>query len=119
MSEDAHISEVLPELQSAMRAVTRTVVPEIGASQHDFLADALLDVVINTLAGFRVLVPAARQARQAEQIERAWREGKPAREIAREFGVSVATVYRHHPNRRKILTGDHDLRNPTHQGTDP
>lgn len=119
MSEDAHISEVLPELQAAMRAVTRTVAPELGSTEREFLVGSMLDVVVNTLAGFRVLVPAARQARQAEQIERAWREGASARDIARQHGVSLATAYRHHPSRRKILTGDHELRNQPGQGTDP
>ena len=119
MSEDAHISDILPELQAAMRAVAKSVVPELADRQHEYLVDSLLDVAVNTLAGLRVLVPAARQARQAADVQRLWTQGRTARQISQELGVSLATAYRHHPNRRNILSGDHEMTKATSQGTRP
>lgn len=100
MSDDAKADEMIEQLRSAFERSIRTAVTDLPAHQALQLADALCTVQLDVLAGLRVSYR-SREPIDGAAIAEAWAQGRPLREIMRDFKCSKATAYNYHPTKGK------------------
>jgi hypothetical protein len=98
MRDDAKAEDLIEPLRKAFAENIRQAVQDLPPHQALQMADALCTVQMEVLAGLRVTYRAPTPVDGAAVTE-AWRKGGVLQEIMREFGISRATAYRHHPNR--------------------
>lgn len=106
MADDAKAEEFTTPLRTEFAATICKAVPGIPAHHALQLADTLCTVQADLLAGKRVTFR-ARVPVDGEAITEDWRRGLSLPEIRAKHGVSKATAYSYHPNRktRQARTG--------------
>lgn len=100
MADDIKADELIEPLRDSYAQSIRTMEPGIPAHAALQLADALLAVQLDVLAGKRVSYK-AKPPIDGEAIAESWRLGMPVEEVMRKHGCSRPTAYRWHPSKVK------------------
>lgn len=100
MADDIKADELIEPLRDSYAQSIRTMEPGIPAHAALQLADALLAVQLDVLAGKRVSYK-AKPPIDGEAIAESWRLGMPVEEVMRKHGCSRPTAYRWHPSKAK------------------
>lgn len=98
MSDDAHVHEVVQQLQEAFGEVLRDCFSSLQPSLAHYASVRLCEALQAELRGMRVTVPAGRLDHEA--ITADWSAGLGIGEIMQRHGCSRASAYRYHPSRR-------------------
>ena len=98
MADDIKADELIEPLRDSYAQSIRTVEPGIPAHAALQLADALLAVQLDVLAGKRVSYK-AKPPIDGEAIAESWRHGLPVEEVMRKHGCSRSAAYKHHPSK--------------------
>lgn len=98
MADDIKADELIEPLRDSYAQSIRTMEPGIPAHAALQLADALLAVHVDVLAGKRVSYK-AKPPIDGEAIAESWRRGLPVEEVMRKHGCSRSAAYKHHPSK--------------------
>lgn len=98
MADDIKADELIEPLRDSYAKSIRTMEPGIPAHAALQLADALLAVQLDVLAGKRVSYK-AKPAIDGEAIAESWRRGLPVEEIMRLHNCGRTAAYKHHPSK--------------------
>jgi hypothetical protein len=98
MSDDAHLDEVMDQLETAFGVVIRDCFGSLPPMLARYTATRLCETLRDELRGMRVTVP-ARNRVDAEAILRDWRDGLGLHQVMERNACSRATAYRYHPSR--------------------
>lgn len=104
MSEDVKADEMAVQLYEAYGRTIQQAVVGLPAHQALQLADTLIAVQQDVLAGLRVTYK-AKPAVDGEAIAEDWRRGRTLQEIMQAHGVSRSAAYKHHPNKARRRAG--------------
>lgn len=99
MADDVKADDFTDELRRRFAQSISRGVGGIPAHHALQLADVLCMVQADVLAGKRVTFKVQPEC-DGEAIAEDWHCGLSLAEIMRKHGISKATAYRHHPNRR-------------------
>lgn len=99
MADDAKAEDFTTPLRTEFAATICKAVPGIPAHHALQLADTLCAIQADVLAGKRVSYRAKTPV-DGEAITEDWRRGMSLPEIRAKHGVSKATAYNYHPNRK-------------------
>ncbi|WP_313645265.1 hypothetical protein [Stenotrophomonas sp.] len=100
MADDIKVDELVDQIRESYAASIRIAEPGIPAHAALQLADTLVAVQMEILAGKRVSYR-AKAAIDGDAITEDWRRGKPLQEIMRDHGCSRAAAYKYHPSKFK------------------
>ncbi len=98
MADDIKADELIDPLRDSYAKSIREMEPGIPAHSALQLADTLLTVQMDVLAGKRVSYK-AKPAIDGEAIAESWRRGLPVEEVMRTHGCSRSAAYKHHPSK--------------------
>ena len=98
MADDIKADELVEQLRDTYALSIRTAEPGIPAGAAMQLADLLVAVQLDVMAGKRVTYR-GRQSVDGEAIAEDWRCGQPLQEIMRKHGCSRSVAYKYHPSR--------------------
>ncbi|WP_293716334.1 hypothetical protein [Stenotrophomonas sp. UBA7606] len=98
MADDVKVDELVDQIRESYAASIRIAEPGIPAHAALQLADTLVGVQLEILAGKRVSYR-AKAAIDGDAITEDWRRGKPLQEIMRAHGCSRAAAYKYHPSK--------------------
>lgn len=100
MADDIKADELISPLRDQYAERIRGLEPSMPAHAALQLADALVAVQLDVLAGKRVTYR-AKATIDGDAITESWRRGEPLEEIMQKHGCSRPTAYRWHPSRLK------------------
>ncbi len=98
MADDIKVDELVDQIRESYAASIRIAEPGIPAHAALQLADTLVAVQMEILAGKRVSYR-AKAPIDGYAITEDWRRGMPLQEIMRKHRCSRPTAYRWHPSR--------------------
>lgn len=98
MADDIKADELVDQLRDSYAASIRAAEPGIPAHSAFQLADILVTVQLDVMAGKRVSYR-ARVDLDGDAIAEAWRRGVPVQEIMRAHRCSRSAAYKYHPSR--------------------
>ncbi len=104
MSDDVKADEMAAQLYEAYGKTIQQAVAGLPAHQALQLADTLIAVQMDVLAGLRVSYK-AKPAIDGDAIAEDWRLGLTVQEITRKHNCSRPTAYKHHPNKGRRKAG--------------
>lgn len=98
MADDIKVDELVDQLRDSYANSIRIAEPGIPAHAARQLADTLVAVQMEILAGKRVSYR-AKAGIDGDAITEDWRRGKPLQEIMRDHACSRAAAYKYHPSK--------------------
>lgn len=101
MADDIKADELIDQLRDSYASSIRSAEPGIPAHAAFQLADILVTVQMDVMAGKRVSYRARAEV-NGDAIAEEWRRGVPVQEIMRTYRCSRSTAYKYHPARMKL-----------------
>lgn len=101
MADDIKADELVDQLRDSYAASIRSAEPGIPAHAAFQLADILVTVQLDVMAGKRVSYR-ARAEINGDAIAEDWRRGVPVQEIMRTYRCSRSTAYKYHPSNLRV-----------------
>ncbi len=98
MADDIKADELIDQLRNSYADSIRVAEPGIPAHAAFQLADALVAVQLDVMAGKRVSYR-AKAPINAEAITEDWRRGLPLQDIMKKHRCSRAAAYKYHPSK--------------------
>ena len=101
MADDIKADELVDQLRDSYAASIRSAEPGIPAHTAFQLADILVSVQLDLMAGKRVSYRARAEV-NGDAIAEEWRRGVPIQEIMQTYRCSRSTAYKYHPSRTRL-----------------